>query len=96
MKNVKVLEVMVKFHCKKSCKNGCRSLLYRIRKCTQKNFEGCWVWKDFHICEKLSLLIPVHGDEHIKNRKILNRKGKEEFINGKRLCYHKGYPNNLK
>ena len=77
----KVLGAMVKFCCRKGCRNGGGSPFCKIRKCSQKrSIEGC---------EKLQFLVPVHGDAHIKNLRAIKRKGKDGFVNCKRLWYSK-------
>lgn len=86
----KVLGAMVKFRCKKGCRNGGGSPFCNIRKCSQKKeFEGCWECDDFKICKKLEFLEPVHGDAHINNLKKIRKNGKDEFIKGKTLWYSK-------
>ena len=46
--------------------------------------QGCWECEDFEGCGKLDFLGGVHGDAHLKNLRILSRKGPEAFIAGKR------------
>ncbi|MEW6621079.1 MAG: DUF3795 domain-containing protein [bacterium] len=61
-----VLGTMVKFRCKKGCKNGGGPPFCKIRKCCQKRkIKGCWECNEFEICEKLDFLEPVHGNAHI-------------------------------
>ncbi len=86
----KVLGAMVKFRCRKGCRDGGGSPFCKIRKCTQnKGIEGCWLCEMFESCKKLDFLIPVHGDAHIKNLRAIKRKGKDAFLQGKRLWYSK-------
>lgn len=86
----KVLGAMVGFRCKKGCRNGGGSPFCKIRKCAQKKgIEGCWICESFADCEKVAYLIPVHGDAHTKNLRAIKRKGKENFVKGKRLWYNK-------
>jgi hypothetical protein len=86
----KVLGAMVKFRCRKGCKNGGGSPFCNIRKCAQKKeIEGCWLCDEFESCKKLDFLVPVHGDAHVKNLKTIKRKGKEGFLKGKTLWYTK-------
>jgi hypothetical protein len=86
----KVLGAIVKFRCRKGCKNGGGSPFCKIRKCAQKKeIEGCWLCNEFQTCKKLEFLIPVHGDAHIKNIRAIKRKGKDDFLNGKTLWYSK-------
>jgi hypothetical protein len=86
----KVLGAMVKFRCKKGCKNGGGSPFCNIRKCAQKkDLDGCWECTDFETCKKLDFLIPVHGNAHIKNLKNIKKNGKKEILKGKSLWYSK-------
>lgn len=85
----KVLGAMVKFRCKKGCRNDGGSPFCNIRKCCQKKeLEGCWVCERFETCEKLDFLKPVHGDAHVKNLRAIKKKGKNEFVKGKTLWYN--------
>ena len=80
-----VLGAMVKFRCKKACRNGGGPPFCKMRKCCQhKDIEGCWECDDFETCEKLNFLNAVHDDGHIKNLRRLKKKGKTEFVKGKR------------
>jgi hypothetical protein len=80
-----VLGAMVKFRCHKGCKDGGGPPFCKMRKCCQKKeIDGCWECDLFEECEKLDFLRPVHDDGHIKNLRILKRKGKSEFLSGKR------------
>ena len=86
----KVLGAMVKFRCRKGCRDGGGSPFCNIRKCAQKKeLDGCWECTDFEVCTKLDFLKDVHGDAHIKNLKKIKKKGKKEFLNGKTLWYNK-------
>ena len=76
---------MVKFRCRKGCRNGGGPPFCRIRKCCQKKgYDGCWECGEFGACEKLDFLRPVHDDGYIKNLRRIKKKGKEEFTKGKR------------
>ncbi|UCB46468.1 MAG: DUF3795 domain-containing protein [Spirochaetota bacterium] len=80
-----VLGAMVKFRCHKGCKDGGGPPFCKMRKCCQKKeIDGCWECDIFEECKKLDFLSPVHDDGHIKNLRILKRKGKSEFLNSKR------------
>ncbi len=80
-----VLGAMVKFRCKKGCRNGGGPPFCKMRKCCQaKGIEGCWECSEFEGCKKLDFLRPVHGDAHIKNLRALKKKGKESFVGGRR------------
>jgi hypothetical protein len=77
----KVLGAMVKFRCRKGCKNGGGPPFCNIRKCAQKKeLDGCWECTDLETCKKLDFLRPVHGDAHIKNLHKIKKNGKEEFV----------------
>ena len=85
----KVLGAMVKFRCKRGCRNGGGSPFCKIRKCAQKKvLDGCWLCIDFENCKELKFLENVHGDAHIKNLKNIKKKGQKEFIKGKTLWYN--------
>lgn len=80
-----VLGLMVKFRCRKGCRDGGGPPFCKIRKCCdKKGYEGCWECDDFKVCENLKFLEVVHGDAHVKNLGKIKRKGKEEFVKGKR------------
>jgi hypothetical protein len=84
----KVLGAMVKFRCRKGCRNGGGNPACKIRKCSQdKGFEGCWTCREFEKCEKLDFLVPVHGDAHKKNLRRIKKNGLKPFVEGKRLWY---------
>ncbi len=85
----KVLGAMVKFRCKRGCRNGGGSPFCKIRKCAQKrNLDGCWDCNEFENCKELRFLEPVHGDAHIKNLRNIKRKGKKDFVKGKTIWYN--------
>lgn len=80
-----VLGLMVKFRCKKGCRNGGGPPFCTIRKCcTGKGIEGCWECADAGSCTKLDFLNDGHGDAHQKNLAILKKKGTAAFLAGKR------------
>ena len=84
----KVLGAMVKFRCRRGCRAGGGSPFCKIRKCAQKKeIEGCWLCESFETCDKLDFLNRVHGDAHRKNLRTVKRKGKDGFVNGKRLWF---------
>jgi hypothetical protein len=86
----KVLGAMVKFRCRKGCRNGGGSPYCKIRTCVQKKgIDGCWMCTEFETCKELQFLVPVHGDAHIKNLRKIKKTGKAEFIKGKTLWYNK-------
>lgn len=85
-----VLGAMVKFRCKKACRNGGGSPACKIRNCCdKKGIDGCWHCDDFETCNKLDFLRHVHGQAHIKNLRILKKKGVDEFLKGKKHWYVK-------
>jgi hypothetical protein len=80
-----VLGAMVKFRCTKGCRNGGGPPFCKIRKCCRKKgIKGCWECELFESCEKLDFLKPVHDNGHIKNLKLIKKKGESEFLKGKR------------
>lgn len=81
-----VLGAMVKLRCKKTCRNGGGPPFCKIRKCCQqKNIQGCWECDEFEFCKKLDVLRPIHEDAHIKNLRIIKKKGIDAFILGRRF-----------
>jgi len=80
-----VLGALVRLRCKNACKGGGGNPFCKIRKCCQKRgIEGCWQCDEFETCETPDFLQPAHGDAHIKNLRILRKKGVDAFIEGKR------------
>jgi hypothetical protein len=76
---------MVKFRCRRGCRAGGGNPQCKIRNCVRKKgLEGCWECSEFEECKKLDFLCGVHDDAHLKNLRILARKGPEEFVEGKR------------
>jgi len=85
----KVLGAMVKFRCRRGCRNGGGDPRCKIRICVQrKKIDGCWECNDFKDCKKLDFLRHVHGDAHIKNLRKIKKNGKKEFTKGKTLWYN--------
>ena len=81
----KMLGALVRMRCKKTCKGGGGPPFCRMRICCQKkDIDGCWECDEFETCDKLDFLKPVHGDAHAKNLRILNKKGVDAFIAGKK------------
>ena len=84
-----VLGALVKFRCKKACKGGGGPPFCKMRKCCQKKgIKGCWQCDEFETCEKLDFLKPNHGDAHLKNLRIINKVGVDNFLKGKKYWYH--------
>lgn len=81
-----VLGAMVKFRCRKGCRNGGGNPFCKVRACARKKgFEGCWLCEEFEDCKKLrGDLCEVHDDGHLKNLRRLKKKGVKAFLQGKR------------
>lgn len=85
-----VLGSFVRLRCRKICKEGGGPPFCKIRKCCQKKeIKGCWACREFETCKKLNFLRGGHGDAHIKNLRILNNKGVQKFLAGKKYWYHR-------
>jgi hypothetical protein len=83
-----LLGVFVKLRCNKTCKEGGGPPFCKIRKCCRKKqFDGCWQCVEFAHCEELDFLKQGHGDAHIRNLRILKRKGVAAFLEGKKYWY---------
>jgi hypothetical protein len=88
-----VLGALVKLRCRNGCREGGGNPFRKIRKCVQKKgIDGCWECEDFssenlESCEKLSVLSAGHGEAHIRNLKIIRKKGIKGFIDGKKYWY---------
>jgi len=79
-----VLGAMVRLRCK-SCRAGGGPPFCKMRSCCQKKgIDGCWQCDEFETCQKLDFLKANHDDAHIKNLRILKKKGVDAFTNGKR------------
>jgi len=80
-----VLGLMMKFRCRKGCRDGGGPPFCNIRKCCKdKAIDGCWECADFVSCKKLDFLTDVHGDAARKNLMILKKNGITAFLAGKR------------
>ena len=78
-----VLGALVKFRCRKACRNGGGPPFCKMRQCCQKKgIDGCWQCDEFETCEKLDFLKPSHGDAHLKNLRIIKKQGIDNFIKG--------------
>jgi hypothetical protein len=85
-----VLGAMVRFRCKKGCRAGGGSPFCKIRTCVLgRGLAGCWECDAFETCEELQFLKPVHGNAHLKNLKILRKRGEEAFLTGTTHWYTK-------
>jgi hypothetical protein len=85
-----VLGAMVRLRCKKGCREGGGDPFCAIRRCcVKKGFEGCWECEEFEDCRKMDFLKTNHGDAHIKNLRKIRKKGKKEFLKGKKYWYSK-------
>ena len=80
-----LLGIMVRFRCKRTCRNNGGPPHCNIRKCClKKGMEGCWICADFASCKKFNFLSAVHDDGNMKNLRILKAKGTKSFLKGKR------------
>lgn len=80
-----VLGTLVRFRCKRTCRDGGGPPFCKMRICCQKKgIKGCWKCVEFETCKKLDFLKPVHGDAHLKNLRILKKQGTKEFLKGKK------------
>jgi len=80
-----LLGAMVKFRCKRGCRDGGGPPFCQIRKCCQeKKITGCWECSEPEPCKTLLFLVPVHGDAHLRNISTIRKKGMNGFISGKR------------
>ena len=80
-----LLGLMVKFRCKRTCRNGGGPPFCKVRKCcVEKELDGCWECAEFKTCKKLDFLKPVHDDGHIKNIRKIKRYGIRKFLQGKK------------
>jgi len=62
-----VLGAMVKFRCRKGCRDGGGPPFCKIRNCCQKKtIEGCWQCDQFEACNKLDFLKGIHDEAHLK------------------------------
>lgn len=85
-----VLGAMVRMRCGKTCREGGGNPGCKIRLCSiKKGFSGCWECAEFESCNKLRFLEGNHGQAHIRNLKILKKKGIEEFLQGIKYWYCK-------
>ena len=85
-----VLGGMVKFRCKRACRENGGNPFCKIRKCCEKkNFKGCWECEEIRTCKKFNELNSTHGDAHRKNIGLIKRKGYAGFLSGKRYWYVK-------
>ena len=85
-----VLGAMVKLRCRNACRDGGGNPSCAIRECCQKKeIEGCWQCDEFECCRKMDFLKMNHGDAHLKNLRILKKKGKNEFLKGNKYWYSK-------
>ena len=79
-----VLGAMVKLRCL-SCWSGGGPPFCKMRKCCQKKgITGCWECADFETCSNLDFLKANHDDAHLKNLRILSKKGVDAFLGGKK------------
>jgi hypothetical protein len=55
--------------------------------CEDRGLAGCWECADFERCSRLEGLSATHGDAHIRNLRILKKRGVAGFIRSKRHWY---------
>jgi len=83
-----VLTALTKGRCERICREEKGQPWCEVRKCCrEKEIDGCWECKEFEHCEKLVFLQHGHGDAHIKNLRILKKKGLDGFIAGRKYWY---------
>ena len=83
-----LLGALVKFRCKNTCRGGGGPPHCKMRKCRQeKGLDGCWQCEESETCENLDFLKAGHGEAHLKNLKILKKKGVAAFLAGKRYWH---------
>ena len=83
-----VLASLMKARCKRICKDENGQPWCKVRKCCQKKrINGCWKCEEFEHCGKLDFLKSGHGDAHLKNLRILKKKGVDGFIAGRKSWY---------
>jgi hypothetical protein len=80
-----LLGAMMRFRCNKGCRNGGGPPFCEIRKCCEeKKISGCWECNEPETCKKLTFLVPVHGNAHLRNISMIRKKGINSFFSGKR------------
>lgn len=78
-----VLGAMVRLRCRRACHDGGGNPSCKIRACCQKKgIAGCWECAEFEACSKLDFLRPIHGDEHLKSLRKLEKQGVDGFLAG--------------
>ena len=83
-----VLGAMVKMRCGKTCRTGSGNPTCKIKNCvTKKKIQGCWECNEFEKCEKLQFLNTNHGVAHLKNLRIIKKKGTAGFEKGEKHWY---------
>lgn len=80
-----VLGAMVRMRCKRACRNGGGPPVCKIRECCKKRaIDGCWECDEFETCKNLAFLEGVHKDAHMKNLRMIKKRGVDAFVKGKR------------
>jgi len=83
-----VLGAMVKMRCGKTCRTGSGNPTCKIKSCVnKKKIQGCWECNELETCEKLQFLSTNHGIAHLKNLRIIKKKGLAEFEKGEKHWY---------
>ena len=79
----KVLGAMTRTGCGRACRDGGCSPSCSIRVCCiSRKLDGCWQCARFESCPTLARLEPVHRGGHIRNLRVLKRKGPAGFVRG--------------
>lgn len=81
-----VLGAMVRFRCKRVCRDGGGNPYCKIRSCCKrKGYQGCWECDEIDKCKKLDSLNSTHLDAHRNNLKLIKKSGAAKFVKGKRF-----------
>jgi len=84
----KLLGLLVKLRCNRTCRGNGGPPDCKIRNCARKKkIEGCWECDDFASCEKLEILELPHGVAHIKNLRKIKKLGTKAFVKEKKHWY---------
>lgn len=80
---VDVLKTIVELQCNKPCRvgGGCPAFSCGIMECcTAKGLEGCWQCNQFESCDKFDFLKRYHGDNPVKNLKVIKESGLDDWL----------------
>ena len=71
----KSLDALAGLGCR-GCREGGGNPWCKIRtRCRKRGYESCAQCDEFQQCEKLTILVPYHKDEHLKNLRRLKKVG---------------------